>query len=73
MHTYRLGQKYAKQRVYSCIVINYCILFHVSNCKPTFASPCIYLLNQKFQSVDLDWIKGFKRGHCDFISRVWHK
>ena len=31
--------EYAK--VYSCIIIDYCIIFH-TNCKPTFAPLCIF-------------------------------
>ena len=40
-----VGQKqvysceYAKHTIYSCniIIINYCIIFHMNNCKSTFA------------------------------------
>ena len=32
--------------VYSCIIINCCIIFHM-NCKPTFAPPCMWKLFSK--------------------------
>ena len=32
---------YAKHRVYSGVIINYCIIFHMNNHKPTFVPPCI--------------------------------
>ena len=31
-----------RKTVYSCIIINYCIIFHTNNCKPTFANPYIF-------------------------------
>ena len=43
----RVGQKevysceYAKHRVYSCIIIYYCVVFHMKNCKRTVVPPCI--------------------------------
>ena len=30
---------------YSCIIINYCIIFHRNDCKPPFAHHCIVHLN----------------------------
>ena len=46
------GQK----SVYSCeyvkqilfLFINFCIIFHVNTCKPTFALPCVYLVLHKY-------------------------
>ena len=32
---------YAKHRVYSGVIINYCIIFHMNNHTPTFAPSCI--------------------------------
>ena len=30
------------------LFINYCIIFHTNNCKPTLAPPCIYKVNLIF-------------------------
>ena len=33
--------KYAKQFIPVSLLINYCIIFHMNNWKPTFAPPCV--------------------------------
>ena len=35
--------EYAKQSLFLLLFINYCIIFHMNNCKPTFVHPCIKL------------------------------
>ena len=50
-HTHLVEQKYvysheyAKQFFHTLLCINYCIIFHMNNCKCTFAKPdvCIYI------------------------------
>lgn len=51
------------QKVYSCeyakqfilaLCINYCIIFHLTNCKPTFANPIYYLDGQSTEGSVLE-------------------
>lgn len=37
------SSEHVKHSAYPCIIIHYCIIVHTSNCKPTFASPCMYM------------------------------
>ena len=42
--------------IYSWTVINYCVIFHVNSCKPTFSPPCIK--KEGVEGYEVNWSKG---------------
>ena len=46
------------------LLINYCILFHMNNCKPTFAPTCIHLFMRELHHFICESLNGDKLTFC---------
>ena len=67
---YRVGQKqvyhyeYIKQFIVVLLLMNYCIVFHMNNCKPTLVSPyitCNYFLKPTDKFLNKGNLKSLKQ------------